>query len=241
MRRYPNANLDGPDSPVAKWKTAKVQVSGEVHAHRVEQTDDAERWTDPRGVPHTTFGRRAVAQVAVTIEAIESERSNVFDRVRYDEQVAAETQAVDCEPAAIDHDALLANARRRVVDRYLRRVMPHVDYVVVHLFVDGDLPGLEVGNGFARTGDWPAALDSYRTAAEMATGDLAEVRYKALHNVGVASLYTDDFEAARRALKEAYALGREPASLRQLEMVAQREQELEQLRQRNERAAEPAR
>jgi len=233
MRRYPGADLDGEGSPVAKWRSAPVQIQGEVHRHAVEQEDTARRFQDPQGHIHTGYTRCATAWVSVTI-SIRSENS-IVDSVRFDESVSATTEAVDREPAAIDHEALLEQARQRVVQNYLRRVMPHVDHIEVELFVDGDLPQLEAGNGFARSGDWQAALDSYRAAAEQATGDKADLRHKALHNLGVALLYTNRFDEARQTLNEAYVLGQERSTMRQLEMVAQRESELATLEQRNVR------
>lgn len=232
MRRYPGANLDTEDSPVAKWKRAPIQIGGEVHAHCVEEQVERTQWVDPQGHVRTTFVRRAMARVDVTIQAVDSEGNSVFDRVRFDEQVGATTKAVGEDAPPIDHDALLAAARDRVVQAYLKRVMPHFDYVSVHLYVDGDLPQLQVGNGFARTGDWQSALETYQSALA-AAGD--ETRHKALHNVGVAQLYTDRFDDARQSLKQAYALEQDDATLRQLEMVAQREQELQILEEQSQR------
>ena len=89
--------------------------------------------------------------------------------------------------------------------------------------------------GFAKTGDWPAAVEAYSGAAAAATGDLEGARHKALHNLGVAQLYSNQFDEARRTLQQAYALGQDDSTLGQLEMVAQRETELAALQQRSER------
>ncbi len=235
MRRYPDAKLDTEDSPVAKWKRARLTLKGDVQQYSVEEQTQATRFVDPQGVRHTAFERQAAARVAVTIEALEQDGSRVFDRAPLDECQTAATKAVDSEPVPIDHDALLAAARQRVVEQYLRRVMPHVEYVTISMYTDGDLPQLEVGNGYARTGDWNAALQSYGQALAAATGDLGDVRYKALYNQGVAQLYQNRFEEARRSLQDAYAQEQDKMILGQLNTVSRREQEFAALQQQGQR------
>ena len=57
------------------------------------------------------------------------------------------------------------------------------------------------------------------------TGELAEVRYKALFNAGVALLYTNRFDEARESLKHAYASQQDNTILAELRNVDRRERE----------------
>ena len=137
---------------------------------------------------------------------------------------------------------MLAAARRKVIARYLRRVLPHQAWVHVQLYKESDLPQLAIGNGYARTGEWSEALSSYESAAEMAIGELAEFAHMPQYNKGVALLYLNRFDEARKAFKRAYALEQDQMILNQLAAVTQREEDARRLAEQSRRAsAEPGR
>lgn len=224
-----------------RWKAADVLIRGGTQYHGVEEEVIAQDAVDPRtGQTRRMFTRQAQARVTVQLEIVEGAGETIVDRVQFDEHTSARTTAVDSEPAPIDHTALLAAARQRVTARYMDRLMPHEETVAVDLQTDKNLPELQAGNGFARAGDWDEAGRSYSAAADRATGDLADRRWKALHNLGIAHLFANRFDDARRALKDAYNLEQDEATLRTLNLVAQREQELRQLQEQS-RAATPSR
>jgi hypothetical protein len=224
-----------------RWKTADVVIRGAVQAHDFEEEVAAQEWIDPKtGGLRRTFVRTGCARVAVQLEIVQGANEKIVDRVAYEEQETARTSAVDGEPPALDAATLLANARQRVTQRYLDRLLPHEETVAVALQTDGKLPELQAGNGFARAGDWDEAARSYESAAQRATGDLADRRWKAMHNLGLAHLFANRFDAARSALKEAYNLEQDESTLQSLNLAAQREQEMRVLQQQS-RTAAPAR
>jgi tetratricopeptide (TPR) repeat protein len=230
-----------------RWKNADVVIRGRIEEHRV--TDEIARH-DPveraKGQPvkeerRVTYVRTARARVAVGLEVVTADKEHPVDRVEFDECVEHSTTALNAEPPPIDHASLLATARQRVVNRYLDRMLPHEETVAVHLQIDGDLPELQTGNGFARTGDWEEAARSYEAGLARAEGDLADARWKALYNLGVAQMYASRFEPARRALKEAYALEQKETILHALQTVTQREGEWQALEQQRRASAVPVR
>lgn len=240
MRRYPKAGLDrDPESPIARWKRAEIVLAGVIGEENVDENVVGQAWKDRDGSKHTTFVRRASANFEVTIEA-KAQDGRLIDRALIRERSDAATKAVDSEPAPIDHNALIQRARDNALARYLRRIAPHEDRVLVRLFTDGELPQLAVGNGFARIGDWESAHSSYDAARARATGKREELSYKASYNVGIALLYLNRFAEARDALKTAYASSQDRSILAQLATVTAREQEFELLREQSGRAR-PAR
>ena len=70
---------------------------------------------------------------------------------------------------------------------------------------------------------------------------LAGVRWKALYNLGVAQLYTNHFEPARKSLKAAYSLEQQQVILGALQSVTQREREWQALQQQSRAGAGPTR
>ena len=208
-----------------KWSSAELVLKGDVGTYMVEEEVVEKQWRDQDGYFHGRMTRSCIAYISVQLTATTTDRDRIFDKVRLDDTAVASTTAIDGKPEPIDHEALLAVARQRVVDRYLRRILPHQDWVTVHLYTDGYLPGLQVGNSMARTGDWYAALESYREAHERATGELAGLGYMALYNMGVAYEYTNQFDESRKALKQAYALEQDSMILGEMQRLAYREQE----------------
>jgi tetratricopeptide (TPR) repeat protein len=237
LRRTGGENWDQHAMEVLnRWKQAEILIKADVHTHMVAEELSEDGWIDKAGVEHSTSRREARAVVSVTIDAVEGNGDTLFDTVQLEEQATQVSQALDDIAPPIDHEALLAAARQSVVDQYMKRVTPHEVWVTVNLYTDGDLPQLKVGNGYAKAGDWDAALDAYRGALDVATGELAEVRYKPLFNMGIAQLYTNRFNDARQSLKDAYALEQDRMILQKLQSVNDREREYEALRVQSGRA-----
>jgi hypothetical protein len=224
-----------------RWKKAEVMIRGQIATHGVESTVTAQDWVDPKtGAAHRTFTRAARACVDVTLEIVTGAGEHVVDRQTFTGAAGTQTRSVDCQPAQIDATPLLADARAQVLRQFMDRVLPHEETVGVVLQTDGDLPELQAGNGFARTGDWPEAERSYRAAGDHASGDLAEVRWKAQHNLGVALTFQGRYDDARTALREAYAMGQDEGSLQMLQLSSRRQEDAQRLRQQD-RAATPNR
>jgi hypothetical protein len=214
---------------VERWRSARLMIKGEVREYGVTEQVRVEQIVDPQKVSHQVRIRQAQARVVVSIEVCDAQGDVVFDKVECRETVTASTKGVDCQPAPIDPAPLLASARCRVVEQYMRRVMPHEDWVKVRLYSDSKIPELRVGNSFAASGDWESALASYRDGLGRATGELQELRYMALFNLGVAQEYTNRFAEARQSLKEAYTLQQDEQIVAELANLAQRERDYQKL------------
>lgn len=223
-----------------RWRTAEVALSGTMQQHQVHDEVVQEEYRDRQGNVLVRHKRRCSAAVRVLLQVTDLEGNTVFDRAELTAVAAAERRADTGSPGPIDHGPLLAQARARVVQDFLQRVLPHTVWVQVALYTDGDFPELQIGNGYAESGNWEMAIEAYRRALEQMTGPNAEQRHKALYNLGVAYEFTDRFAEARKALQEAYALGQEGMILEELQRVDRREQEVLRLRQQGE-AARPAR
>ena len=225
-----------------RWKNADVVIRGQVRAHKVSDEVIGQEWIDrTTGQRHMQFVRTCRARVAVALEIVTGDKEHPVDEAHFDECVTRTAIALDVEPPKIDHAPLLASARQRVVQGYLDRMLPHEERVGVCLQIDGDLPELQAGNGYAMTGDWEEAARSYEAAVARAQGGLAAARWKALYNLGIAQLYTNHFEPARKSLKAAYSLEQQQVILGALQSVTQREREWQALQQQSRAGAGPTR
>ncbi|MCA8969125.1 MAG: tetratricopeptide repeat protein [Planctomycetes bacterium] len=224
MRRYPSL-ANEPDTPLAKWQLAQLVIGGTIRQHEViENVSTVERKNaknPDQEVEHVRV-RQARALVGVTIIAKSNDGNEILDRIDIDESTSSQVESKVGEPPHIDHAALLSAARSKVVDRYLLRIAPHRENAFVRLLTSDDLPQIQLGNGYARAGNWTLALEQFEAAEQMASGELAEQQYVAAYNRGIALLYLDRFPEARQAIERAYAASRDESMLRDLQTVERR-------------------
>ncbi|MEZ5990263.1 MAG: tetratricopeptide repeat protein [Planctomycetota bacterium] len=218
-----------------RWRSAKLVLRGEVTQNQASERMIETPFTDDGKTQRMRRTRQVTAVVEVRIEATDTEGDHLFDKAVMRGVAQAQTVAIDGMPKRIDPTPLVEAARAKVVQQYLDRILPHEVTVRVNLYTDGDLPELQVGNGFAKTGNWDSALRKYEEAVARAQGDL---RYKALFNLGVALEHCNRFDEARQSLEEAYSLEQDSTILAELQSVSRREGEYQALM---EQAAQPAR
>jgi tetratricopeptide (TPR) repeat protein len=222
-----------------RWRTAQIVLNGHVCQQDVRDELVDEVNTDRDGKRCQVHVRRCTANVTVDLQAADVEGKRVFDKTVLQGSATACTRGERGDPAPIDHEQLRAQARRQVVAEYLERVLPHQVWLEVALYQDKDFPDLQIGNGYAETGNWQEALAAYRRALETMSGEQAQYRYKALYNIGVACEFSDQFAEARKALQEAYAIGRDSMILAELRRTDAREQEVQRLQQQGDKPATP--
>ena len=225
-----------------RWRSADVLIRGQVLAHDVDEDVTRVERKDAKGNSWTEQVRKVTARVSVAIETMQpsSAGDRTFDSIQLTETARASTRARDRAPDPVDHHRLLSTARQSVVTRFLQRVLPRQEYVHVQLRTAGELPDLEIGNGFAQVGDWEAATDSYERAAEQ-PGATPASRAAALYDLGLAYGFMNRFDEAREALRESFTLDRSRRTLTQLQGLDQRESEYRVLLDQTATAAQPAR
>jgi tetratricopeptide (TPR) repeat protein len=220
-----------------RWRTAQIVLTGAVEQNRVQDQVVEQHTVDPKGRQICWRERHCSAEVRACLQLNDVDGKVVFDRAVLQGCAAAQTRGDGGEPACIEHEPLLAQARAQIVQQYLARVLPHQVWLQVDLYTDGSFPDLQVGNGYAETGNWQQAAESYQRALDAMTGANGAPRYKGLFNLGVACEFTDRFAEARKSLQDAYAQGQDRMILQELQRVDRREQDVRRLR---EQAAKPA-
>lgn len=214
---------------VGKLSPAAALIVGRVTEYDYQESVERRNWEDQDKKRHTTFTRNGAARVAAYVQVARTETGVILDSGNYTQTMTDSTSAVDSQPPKIDRGRLLDAARRAVVGQFLRAVAPYSEEVTVSLFVDGDFPGLALGNGYAKLGDWARALEEYRKVLDLAVGEFAEYRYKPLFNMGVALEYMDRFDEAKKHLRDAYALYQATMIETEIRRVERREKDRKQL------------
>ena len=57
-------------------------------------------------------------------------------------------------------------ARRAVLERFMKAIVPHQEFMYASFQKDSDIPQLEGGIGWAERGEWKKAQDAFNTAAQ---------------------------------------------------------------------------
>jgi TolA-binding protein len=92
------------------------------------------------------------------------------------------------------------SAHRKVLIRdFVATLRLHPEKRVMGLFEEEGIPELKEGVGFARKGNWAAAIASFQAGAER--HPKSEMLHKAYFNLGVAFEYDHDFEKALTSLR----------------------------------------
>lgn len=164
---------------LGKILTAGALVAGKITTHQYDENLTRESSTCSRTkkvgkklvtekYACTIYNRKGKAQVRASIDVIDVATgatvvSDSLQAMREDSK-----SSVDEEPPIIDGNALLADARAEIAGEFIKDVLPHTVMVEVRFRKDGDVPALERGISYARTGDWSGAVETFREALKSA-------------------------------------------------------------------------
>src|SRR5205814_710914 len=86
----------------------------------------------------------------------------------YEERRDDTNRALDRRPEPIDRMPRENAARRAVVERFMKAIVPHQEFMYANFQKDSDIPQLEGGIGWAERGDWKKAQSTFNDAAQIA-------------------------------------------------------------------------
>jgi len=149
---------------LGKLVTAGALIFGDVD-ERYQETPNDEHSQDKDGKPHTMHTLRGDARVLCTFKVVDVATGSLLIAKRYEEKRTDTNYGLDADrPQPIDREALFSAARREVVGRFLKAIVPHQEYQYANFEKDSDLPQLEGGIGWAQRGEWQKAQDAFTSA-----------------------------------------------------------------------------
>ena len=186
-----------------------VLISGGILAYDYEEEETGEdadktgkktnKKTDSR-----QYAFKGTAHVEVQLRIVDLSTSRILATRRFAERETIRKSDKSLDKARIDNAdrrRLFAKCRADIVRSLERMIVPYSERVYVSFETDKELPELEHGFLRVQAGNWDAAIDIFKEATETYSGSL-EV-HKAYYNLGVSCMYTDQFDRARAALREA--------------------------------------
>ena len=201
--------------------TAGALIFGDVQNSYREQPDET-RYKDEKGVRHTWYSLKGEAYVRATFRIVDVTTGRLIIAKTYEERRDDTNRALDKRPEVIDRISLENAARRAVVERFMRAVVPHQEYMLANFQKDSDIPQLEGGIGWAERGDWKKAQSTFNDAAQEAERNVklkAGQIAKCYWNLGLAYEYAGDYEKAEATVNKAYTLSNDREMLAEIDNI----------------------
>ena len=150
-----------------------------------------------------TYTRKGTARMAATLQLVDLRTSKILTIKDFTAKKTKKKKSVnDPDPDTIDRSALFRSCRQQMTKAFVRMITPHTEKVQATFETDGKIPVLQQGFNRAKVGQWQAAIDLFRQGTE---SPQSQVVHKAFYNLGLAYLYTNQFDKSRSAFEEAYA------------------------------------
>ena len=225
MRELRLSSTDLAD-PTAAAKLGKVVTAGALifgdvqHSYR-EQPDET-RYKDEKGVYHTWYILKGEAYVRATFKNVDVSTGRLLVAKTYEERRDDTNRALDRRPESIDRIALENAARRAVVERFMKAIVPHQEYMYANFQKDGDIPQLEGGIGWAERGDWKKAQSAFNDAVQAAEKNVklkAGQVAKCYWNLGLSYEYAGDYDKAEAMVNKAYSLSNDKDMLAEIDNI----------------------
>jgi tetratricopeptide (TPR) repeat protein len=212
--------------PTNAAKLGKVMIAGALIYGDVDESygeaPSDERVNNKDGSVTHVHRLRGELTMRATFKIVDVATGRLLIAKTYEERRADTTVGYDRRPEPVDVPTLERAARNAVVDRFMRAILPHQEYVTAHFQKDSDLPQLEGGIGWAERGEWKKAQDSF-TAAIADSQKNPKVKSdqlaKAYWNLGLAYEYSGDYDKATTTVQKAYDLSTDRSMLAELDNI----------------------
>src|SRR5712664_671224 len=206
---------------LGKVVTAGALIFGDVQNSYREQPGSS-RYQDDKKVWHTWNTLKGEVYTRATFKIVDVSTGRLIVARTYEERREDTNRALDRRPEAIDRMALENAARRAVLERFMKAIVPHQEFMYANFQKDGDIPQLEGGIGWAERGDWKKAQATFSQA--IADGQKnpkikSEQLAKAYWNLGLAYEYAGDYDGANATVQKAYELSNDKEMLRELDNI----------------------
>lgn len=201
--------------------TATALIFADVtDSYREQPSED--HYKDDKGKPHVSNVIKGMAQVRATFRIVDVATGRLIAAKTYEETREDSSTGIDKRAAPLDRAALENGARQAVLDRFMKAIVPHQEFMEANFQKDSDLPQLEGGIGYAERGDWKNAQATFNKAAQDAeknvklkSGQVA----KCYWDLGLSYEYAGDYDKATDTINKAYKLSNDSDMLAELDNV----------------------
>ena len=206
---------------LGKVVTAGAMIFGDV-SHNYREQPSETSYTDDKKVKHTWHVLKGEVNVRATFKIVDVSTGKLIIAKTYEEHRDDTNRGLDKRPDPIDRISLEREARQAVVERFMKAIVPHQEFMYASFQKDSDIPQLEGGIGWAERGEWKKAQDAFNTAAQDAERNVklkAPQIAKAYWNLGLSYEYAGDYDKADGMINKAYSMSNDKDMLGELDNI----------------------
>jgi hypothetical protein len=206
---------------LGKVVTAGALIFGDVQNSYREQPNE-NRYQDDKKVWHTWYSLKGEAYTRATFKVVDVSTGRLIVARTYEERRDDTNRGLDRRPDPIDRVGLENGARRAVLERFMKAIVPHQEFMYANFQKDGDIPQLEGGIGWAERGDWKKAQSTFNDAVQASEKNVklkaAQVA-KCYWNLGLAYEYAGDYDKGEAMVNKAYSLSNDKDMLGEIDNI----------------------
>jgi tetratricopeptide (TPR) repeat protein len=179
-----------------------------------------------------SYKRKGTATIKVSFDVIDIETGENLHSKVSQSVLKAQKSATDKMPERIDGHALLDSCAQSVANDFLKAICPWQQIVSAAFQKDGDLPMLEIGINYAKSGLWTDALAQFKEAVKQADSNpdvSPKTAAKAYWDLGLGCEYTNRFDESVDYVKKAFALSSNAEYLKELANIEKMEKDRKKL------------
>jgi tetratricopeptide (TPR) repeat protein len=206
---------------LGKVVTAGALIFGDVQNSYREQPDES-RYQDDKKVSHIWYTLQGEAYTRATFKIVDVSTGRLIVARTYEERRDDTNRRLDKRPDPIDRMALENAARNAVLERFMKAIVPHQEFMYANFQKDADIPQLEGGIGWAERGDWKKAQSTFNDAVQGAEKNVklkAGQVAKCYWNLGLAYEYAGDYDKAEAMVNKAYSLSNDKDMLGEIDNI----------------------
>ncbi len=170
-----------------------------------EERSSSDTWKDSKGKSHKTHYRKGVYTLAVSIKILDIETSQIVATKNLQASYKNKTRKTDGTAPKIDDNALYTSCLNRIKADLKKLIAPYKKMVEANFQTDSKLPETESALNQFKIDEWDTGVSLLEDAASK-PGLEPKVQAKAYYNLGLAQMYSGQFDEAIENFKKAMIL-----------------------------------
>ncbi len=170
-----------------------------LNSDYTEEITKGDPYEDKEGKTHIDQKRTGNHTLSINYQ-LNSINGVIIGTKNTEDLTSISNSATDIVPAVINRDGLILQNLQKSIANFLRAIIPYEERVSVELKSDESMPELTKGIEAAENGLWDISIKNFMKASSQTSNPLVHYAY---YNLGVAYMYTYDFQNARTALRKA--------------------------------------
>lgn len=220
---------------IGKFVGAAALVFGRVSNYDYKEEFTSRDWETKskkgKVTRHTTYTRKGVATIEASLQITDLTTGKILAIKNFSESNTKTKEETDEKPGKIDSKKLLNKCRKDIVNKFMKMIAPYQEIVKVKLLKDSKMPELERGISMAKIGEWKEAKELFQKAVNAYDGDSSKDYDKAWYDLAIAYKYTNEFDLAEEAVKNAYKTNPDEDYAKELKKIRKAREQYEKLQE----------